>query len=215
MPVTELVGGTVGEVNVGLAASLGFLNPLGAQLDAFLAVNLGPLQADLAAQLDAALALTASITLEITDPLAAIRAALQAVLELQAALTAALALPPINVDIGADLSVAASLVAALEVKLGLLNVAIDAMLAIKIPALQLAGNLNAALSAGPIILAELNGQTLAEYCDDMAVNGLEYPDGSPLPPSDPLRIEPYQSCFGYLLITKDPAAFAALGLVLT
>jgi hypothetical protein len=147
--------GDLGSINTGAVDLAGIINPLAAQLDAAISLGLGPLQADLAASLDASLALQASLSLSATDPLASLRAALEAAIALQASLSAALALPPLQFpSVSAEISASAALAASLSARLGAIQLLIDAMLAIKIPALQLA-NIN--FGVGPIVLLVFDG----------------------------------------------------------
>ena len=205
MALTLVTSGTLGEINVGLAAALGFLNPLGAQLDALIGLALGPLTFDLQVRLNAALALQATLSLQIgLNPLVNIQLALQAVAQLQAALQAALTLPPITLSLGAELSAAAGLAGALSARLGGLEVLIQAALAVKIPAAKLAAQLAAQLSAGPAFLHTFSGDTLAttggQISSEFAA-GLV--DGSN-------TIDPGDSVFGVLITTKSPTVAAGL-----
>lgn len=155
--VNDVLAGSLGDMNVGLGAAVGAINPMAAQLDAAIAIGLSPLQVDLSASLNASLALQASLSLSISDPLANIRAALAALIELQASLTAALSLPPITLSLSAELAAAASISAALSAKLGGLKLLIDAMVAIKIPAIRLAADLAADLSLGGVVVLSFDG----------------------------------------------------------
>lgn len=146
-------------INVGLAAALGFMVPMGAQIDALIALGLGPAEFDLAASFNAALSAQATLTLQIGDPTVAIQIALQAVMQLQAALQASLTLPPVTLSLNAELSATAALAASLAAKLGSIKLLIEASLAVKIPAMKLAGDLTAALSAGgTVFLQYFDGQ---------------------------------------------------------
>lgn len=214
MPTNEIAGGTVGEVNPALTLAAGFLNPLGAQIDAFLAATLGPLQADISAQLNANLQVQASLGLSIGNPFLSLQLALSAIGQLQAAIQAALAFPPITIEANAQLSATAALAGALSAKLGLLDVAVQAILKIKIPALQAAANINANLSAGPIVLMEATSPTLSgagadiQSAFNVGVGGAVLPPPDVIGPSDgPITT--------FLMITKDPGAAAALTAVLT
>jgi hypothetical protein len=207
MAVTEIAGGTLGSINFTAQAAVGFLNPFGAQVDAFFGATLGPLQADLTAQLNASLAAAASISISIGNPLANLQAALAAVGQLQAAITAALALPPINIAASGQLSATLALAAALEAKLGLLDIAVKALLAIKIPAVELAANAVAELGAGPAILLEFTGGTLSAHGTAIQAlfnSGLSLGGG----------ITPGDTAFGYILVTKAPVAKSGLDFVL-
>jgi len=154
-PLYGVKGSSMGGLNVGLAAAIGFLNPLGAQIDALLAVGLGPLQFDLGVQFNAALSLQATLSIQVGNPLAALQAAIAAVAQLQVALQAALSLPAITVSIGAELGASAALGAALAVKLGALELLIAAALNIKIPAIKFAASLD--LTVGPLELLRFDG----------------------------------------------------------
>lgn len=155
--VDEVVGGTLGELNVGLATASIILPSLSAQLDVAIGSGLGPLKFDLAAQLNAALAAQVSISAQITDPLASIRLALQAVAQLQAALSAALTLPPLNLTVSAELSAIGTIAGTLSARLGLIEGIIQGALAVKLPAINFGENINAALGVGPAILCAFDG----------------------------------------------------------
>jgi len=154
-------GFTLLEFNKGAAAAVGAINPLGAQIDALLSAGITPFQLALAAQLNAAVAAQANLTLQVTDPLAAIRALLAAMAQLQAALTAALSLPPLDISLGAELTATARLVTDLQAQLGPLQLAVDAALRIKIPAIRLAAELGLALNAGPFFAFTYDNTTLS------------------------------------------------------
>lgn len=137
---------TLGEFNVGLAAAIGLLNPLSAQLDLLLSLGLGPLMADLSVQLNVSLAMQATLSLQVSDPTVSLQLAISALAQLQAALSAALSLPTISVSISAELSAAVSLSAALALKLGGLKLLIEAALQIKIAAVKFAADFALSLS---------------------------------------------------------------------
>jgi hypothetical protein len=207
MTVAIELSGTLGSLNVGVAAAVAFLWPLGAQIDFLLALGLGPFEFDLAIQFEASLALQASLSLSISDPLLGLQLALQAVAQLQAALQAALTLPTFSISIGAELSASISLAAALSAKLGNIKLLIEAALAIKIPAMKLAMQLQLALSAGPAFLLSITGTDLATAGTDistMFTAGL-------VDPGPPNSILPADPVTGIILITKNAAAGAAIG----
>jgi hypothetical protein len=216
--VDQLYVQTLGFINVGVSDLSGIINPLAAQLDAAISLGLAPLQAELSASLDASLSLQASLSLSVTDPLASLRAALQAAIELQASLSAALALPPLQLpSVEAELSASAALAASLQARLGAIQLLIEAMLSIKIPALQLA---DLPLGAGPIVLLAFDGldilaptgtfMTLAEAGTKIQAKfaaGI----GNPSPPAPPDEyIAPGDLASGFIMVTKVSAAFAAL-----
>lgn len=203
MPLSAPISGTLGEFNVGLAAAVGFLNPLGAQLDALIGIGIGPLQFDLAAQLNAALAAQVGLTIAVSDPTAGIRAVLSALGGLAAALNAALALSIPSIEIGLQLSAVAALSGTLAIQLGGLQLSIQAALAIKIPALRAAASLAASLALGPAfafsyngVLATVGGEIAALYSSDLV-------DGSN-------TIESTDNVYGITLLTKEPLVSVAL-----
>lgn len=209
MPIDAIKGGTLGTFNVGLAAAIPMINPLAAQLDAMIGFALGPLQADLAAQFNAAVALQATLTLQIGDPTAGLQLAIAALAQLQAALTAALTLPSINMSLSAELSASAALAASLSIKIGGIKLLIEAALAIKIPAIELAANMAANLTAGPFYIVTFSGDSLATTGGLIAAEfagGLD--DGVTTP------ILPTQEVFGVLLVSSVPSASAALSAII-
>jgi hypothetical protein len=206
--IAEVGGGTLGSVNFGAAAAVAALLPLTAEIDAFIGVTLGPLQADLTAQFRASADFSIRANLALTSPFLSASLVLQALVSLQGALQASLQLPSIAFG-GIDVSASVALSAALEVKLGLLNAAVKAMLAVKIPAVELAARLGVALSAGPVILVEFGGlgaTTLAGNGANIATlfgTGLTSAGG----------INPLEFAEGYIFVTKVPGVKAALDLM--
>lgn len=211
MAIYALRIGTLGDFNVALVAAAGLVVPLSAQLDALLAAGLGPFQAELQAQFNAALAAQATLALEITDPLAALKAALAALAQLQAALSAALTLPPINLSLSAELGATAALIGALSARLGLLRVAIEAALRIKLGALQAVAGIQANLSVGPIIAIAITGESWAANASKLAslLNGGTV-DGYSIPGHNPAET----AAGGVLLLTGDASAANALGAII-
>ncbi len=212
MPATidDVLVGTLGEANIGLAAGVAALNPLAAQLDAMIAFALGPLQADLSASLDAALGLSATLTLTATDPTALIRAALQAVIELQATLTAALSLPPIIFELGAEIGASVALSAALSVRLGLINALLEAAISIKIPAVRLAASLAAALNAGDVVLMSFDG--ISDPTDLQQIGSLiqsKFNTGI-----GGGAVGPTENVAGIIMVVTSPSVFASLGAII-
>jgi hypothetical protein len=203
------------DFNVGAAAAVALLNPLGAQVDALLALGLGPFQALLAAQFNAALAASASLALTISDPLSALRAAIAAVAQLQAALSAALALPPIQLSLSAELTASAALAATLQGQLGGLQLLIRAALAIKIPAIQAAAQAYADLNVGPFFAIAFSGSSTAEVSSWLAGEV-----GSGGLTADSLTLPPTLPTFGVLIfaaasIAADASAFAAFNAIIS
>lgn len=198
------------DFNVGAAAAVALLNPLGAQIDALLALGLGPFQALLAAQFNAALAATASLSLTIGDPLAALTLAIAAVAQLQAALTAALALPPIQLSLSAELTASAALALTLQGQLGGLQLLIKAALAIKIPAIQAAAALGASLNAGPffaISFSDVQLQQVSSWLSGEVGSGGLNADSTTLLPTD--------ITYGVLIFGSLPSAQAAFSAIIS
>lgn len=203
--VDDILVGNLGEAIPALSLSVGFINPLGAQLDAMVAFGIGPLQADLAASLDASLALTASLTLQVADPTAYIRSALEALVELSASLTAALALPPTPLLLGAEIGASVSLAAALTAKLGAIKLLIDAALAVKIPALKLVAGLP--LGIGNVVVLSFDGinegSTLSQVGSLIQSKFTSGVGAGAIPPGAPAS--------GVILVTSSSLVFTALG----
>jgi hypothetical protein len=214
MSFTTVYGGTVGECNVALAAAIGLINPLAAQIDLMLALGLGPLEFDLALQFNAALALQASLSISMVNPLEAIQLAIQALASLQASLAASLALP--MPSISADISVAASLAGALSAKLGGLKVLIAAALAIKIPAIAWAAEFAASFGLGPLLIQTFESPQLNSAGAEIAGaynSGLTYhpPSGG----GDITLGATDGPVYGIILTTQAQAAYTALTKILT
>jgi hypothetical protein len=206
----EVLVGTLGEANIGLAAGVGALNPLAGQLDAMIAFGVGPLQSDLSASLDASLSLQATLALTLADPTANIRAALQAIIELTGTLTAALSLPPTVLDVSAELGASAAISAALTAKLGAISLLLDAAVSVKIPAVRLAADLAAAISAGSVVLMSFDGfsdptdlQTIGGLVDSAFSSGI---GGGLIAPTDNVA--------GIIMVAESPSVFASMGLII-
>ncbi len=205
MALSTPISATLGEVNVGLLAALGFLNPLAIQIDALLAIGLGPLQAELAARLNASLAAQATLSIQISDPFANIKIFLAAIAQLQAALQAALVLQLPSISIAAELSAAASIAGSLSVQLGGLRLALQAALAVKIPALRALAQLTAHANAGPAFAFSFTGDDLAPSGADIAAlfaAGLVDGGNTIAPFGEPVD--------GVVLLTKVPSVSASL-----
>lgn len=211
MSLSTIGSYTLGEVNIGLAIGIGLMNPLLLQLDLFLTgqFGLGPFLADIQVQFNAAISAVLQLSIGISDPLAALRALLAAMLQVQAAIAVALSfpLPTISIQASAQVAVITSLMAALSLKIGGIKAMLAAGLAVKIPALQFISEFQAAMSAGPVHLLAFTGDSLAATGAQIAS---QFSAG--LGPSDP--INPLEAVSGVLILTKDPAVFAALGVIL-
>jgi hypothetical protein len=198
--VEVLTAPSLFDVNVGLAGALGVINPLAAQLDAALSLGILPFQAELSAQLDA------SVALSLTMPSVSLAAALSAMADIQASIQAALAaaITMPGVGISADLS------ASIAAKLGLLSVLIDGMLAVKIPALGLAGELAAALAAGPVVLLAFDGVVSSPATMQEIGAAIATKFGGPVGES-PNTIQSSDNIVGMMIIAKGSAVFTAFG----
>lgn len=211
MALSQVGSFTIGEINVGLAASLGFLNPMALQLDLFISgqFGLGPFLADIQAQFNAAILAQATIGLQLTSPLLTIQALMMAAANIQAALqlVASLGLPTISLQLNLQLAATLALVAKLQLQIGGIKAMIAAAVNVKIPALRFIAEMQAAISAGPLHLLSFTGSTLSTTGGQ--INGA-FSGG--LGPSN--IINPGDQVSGILLVTKDPAVFAALGAIL-
>lgn len=211
MAITSVGSYTLGEINIGLAVGIGLMNPLLLQLDLFLTgqFGFGPFLADIQAQFNAAISAVIQLSIGISDPLAALRALLAALLQVQASLAVALSfpLPVISIQASAQVSILTSLSTSLSLKIGGIKAMLAAGLAVKIPALQFIADFRAALSAGPAHLLSFTGDSLAVTGSQIAT---QFAAG--LGPTDP--INPLDAVSGILILTKDPAVFAALGVIL-
>src|SRR5690606_41872256 len=92
MALNSIGSYNLGQINLGLSAGLGLLNPLTAQLDLFLtsSFGFGAFMADLQTQFSAAIAAQASISLQLGNPTLAIQMAITSFGQMAAALQAAL-----------------------------------------------------------------------------------------------------------------------------
>jgi hypothetical protein len=209
--LTDVGSFSLGEINIGLMAALGFLSPLSLQLDLFISgqFGLGPLLADLQAQFSASVAAITNIQLQLFDPFAAVRALLMSVINLQASiqLAIALGLPTVSLQLSAQLSAILALAASLQVKIGGIKLLMQAGINIKTPMLKFILDLKAVLSAGPVHLVTATGSTLT-------VTGSQISSafGVGLGPTDP--INPGDQVSVVMMVMKDPAVFAALGAIM-
>lgn len=211
MALTEVGSFTLGQINVGLMVGLGLLNPLLLQFDLFLTgqFGLGPFLADIQAQFNAAISAVLQMSVNLSNPFESILALIRAFAQLQAALAVALSfgLPTVALQLSAQIAAVASLVGVLSLKLGGIKALISAGLAVKIPMLRFVAEMNAALSAGPVHLLSFTGDTLGTTGAQLSALF-----GGGLGPSDP--IAPGEQVSGIVIVTKDPAVFAALGAIL-
>lgn len=207
MAIGNIASADLIDFNVGLSAAVGFLVPLGAQIDALIAAGLGPFQADISARLSALLAAQAGLAISIGNPFLSLQILLSAIATLAAALQGALALGLPNIQIGLQLSAVAALSGSLAITLGGLQIAIKLALAIKIPALRLAADIGASLSAGPLYAFDFNGDTLAaQGAEIAAVFGST---GLTNPPNDPIL--PGNHCAGICFVVNMDAHASVFG----
>jgi hypothetical protein len=219
--VDVIFTGPLGSINTSVADLSSIVSALTAQLDAAVSLGLSPLQVELAASLDASLSLQASLSLSVADPTASIRAALQAIIELQAALSAALSLPPLQLpSVDADISASAALAASLSARLGAIQLLIDAMLSVKLPALQLA---DVPVGAGPIVLLVFDGigalpgsvgtMTLQEAGNKIKA-AFDSGVGDSGNPDPDYFIQPTEFASGIIMVTSVSSAMVALSQII-
>lgn len=200
--------GALLDINAAASGSLAILNPLLAQIDfsLFGSLGLGALQANLQAQLSASLQASLDIGLGISNPYIGFAAALSGIAVLQAQITLALsgAIPAVSLEIGGQLSAMASFAALLELQIGGIEALIQAGLAVKIPAVNFAAELQASLSAGPIFVLSFEDTPLSSVGASLAADfaaGLSLSGNS---------ILPGENVYGIVLLTKAPAAWAGI-----
>lgn len=198
------------DFNIGAASAVAFLNPMGAQIDALIALGLGPFGLSLGAQFNAALAAQASLSLSLSigdvGLLASLKASIAALAALQAALAASLALglPPIQLSLGLELSATAALAASLSLQLGSIQLLIKAALAIKIPAIKAAARLSASLNVGPFVCVSFSGTTVRNVSTFLAG---EVATGQLYAAADGISLDVDQGdVFGVLLFGPEPSA---------
>ena len=208
MAISIVAALPVGGINIAAAGSVGLATGLISQLDLALfgSFGLGSLSSDLSLQFSAALDAEVQIGLQISDPVAS----LEALANLLASLT--ITLPSINLEANAALSANIASAAAIGLQLGGINALIEAALAVKTPAVDFFANIAAALGAGPLFLVNFSETSLsgglaqAGIEIDTLFNGGLVAGADAIAPTDPV--------YGVIIVTKDPAAFAALGVVL-
>ena len=218
MSLTVLGALPLGAINVGLDGAITAVVPLLLQFDLMLtgSFGLGGLGATLALQLQASLSFQLNVGLSITNPIAALEAQLQAIIQIQASISAVLSLglPSVSVQLSASLSASLGLTAVLGIQVAGIQALISASLAIKLPVVDLIARLGAAVSAGPVMLLAFGfpaqgTETLSNVSADlegMVLDGGITGDG----PFGSTTILPSDDVAGIMLITKDPAAAAAM-----
>lgn len=195
-PFHKEMDAPLGAINVGANLAAAAILPLLAQVNLLLtgAFGLGPLKADLVAQFKAAVAISVSFG----DPIAMLKAAIAAILNVTASLQAALALgiPTPSIQVSASIALAA----ALQVKLGGINLLIDLSLGVRLKGLNFLAQLNGALSLGPATLYTWSDQPMSAFASDVATHNWTI-DG--YNPADPLcRVS------GVMIMAKDPSVYA-------
>ncbi len=201
--------GTLANINVAAAGSLAVLNPLLLQVDfaLFGSLGIGSLSANLSLQLAAALKASLNLGIGIANPFVGFTIAAAAIAQLIAQIALALggAIPTISIEVTAQLSALAAFAGVLAAQIGGLEAIIQLGLAAKIPAVELVGKLAAALSAGPLFVLSWENITLSSA--GASINA-DFAAG--LGPLSGNTIAPGDSVYGVLLVTKAPAAWAAL-----
>lgn len=195
---------TLADISPIVARAFKLLGLLNAQLDVVLfgslSISLGALQAQLQVQLQAAIQASIDIGLSITGFAGfqiALAACVALVAEIQAALAGGLV---IGIGVSAQLSAQAALIAELEIKIGLLNLQIEALLALKA---QIA---IPDLTPGPISFYwwEPSGDTINLTAAGVAIQQ-EFAT-----PGNHSGISPLAPSYGVMLVTQVPAAWALL-----
>lgn len=209
----------LGGINVSLAASVTLVVPLLAQIDLLLAgsFGLGPLLADLSLQLSASISIGISLGLSISNPFLDISLTLNAVFSLVASIQASLALglPQISVQLSVSLSASLAIGAALSLQVGGISLLISASLALKLPVVSLMAQIGAALSAGPIVLLSFGYASPVEALSLVGTDfGALASTGITTTSLTGVHIAPSDPVYGAILLTKDPTAAAAMGLIL-
>lgn len=179
-------------MHIGAAAAASAILPLLAQMQLMLGF-IGGLKADVVAQFHAAVAFQISFV----DPVAAIKNAITAALRVVAGLQASLQLgiPPLGVQVSASINLAA----ALQVRLSLINAAIDIALGVRLTGLNFLGQLTGALNAGPIVGYAWNSQSMLALQGEIAGYNFAADGFGPLTPVS-----------GVMILTGAPSAYIGL-----
>lgn len=201
----------LGDINVAASGAVVALAPLLVEVDLMLtgSFGLGSLLVDLSAQLNAALAAQVSLSLQVSNPFASLKAQLAALLQIQASIqaTLSLGLPAVSVTIGANIAAAAAISATLTARVGGIRALIEAALAVKIPVVNLLGQLTAALSVGPVELLSFGFDAPNSLADVGAGLSSRFAAGLP-------GVAPGDNVQGVVLLTKSPSAAAAMSFLL-
>ena len=201
MAVRGVAGGTVGEVSFAASAAVGLLRPIAAQIDLFLGSVVGPIQAELQSSLKTSLELAVGVSLD--SPLEQLKDLMRLLLQLEAALALGLSAPSLNTSASAH----ARLAAALKLKLAAITAAVEALVRLKTPALDLAAQVAASFGLGGVALLEFEAASLEGAGRELEAAlsaGLDV---------DGVVIEPDAPVYGLALVTKSAAANAALRLI--
>lgn len=211
MPLGPPKSGTLGTFNVGLAASVGEVIPLGGQVDLLIASGLGPFQQDLSSQLNAALAASANLTVSIANPYAGIQSVLASLGNIQAALAQALTLPQIpgepTVQYSTQLSAVTALASTLGAQLGALQQSMDLANQVKTAALSTATELTGSINAGPAFFFDFNDTLGAAGAQIASLFSGGLVDGTNV-------ILPTQQVYGVVLLSSMPSVQTALSAII-
>lgn len=194
-----IFAGTLGNINVRVAGALSVLNPLLLQIDLTLfgSLGIGSLLFGLQTELDAALDFQVQLGLTGLPNIAAILAAIAG---LQASLVLGIGLPDVSLSLSSSLALSAGIAA----QIGGLSALVDAAVALKIPATTLAGQLEAALGAGPVFVVAWDGVSLSSAGSSISA---DFSAGMTLGPNS---IAPSDITYGVLLVTKAPSAWVGM-----
>jgi len=183
---------TLGEINVGMAAAIGAILPLIAQLDLQIAF-LGSLKLEASAQFNAAI----NFQISFSDPLLTLAGAIKASIQVIAGLEAALALgiAPPSIQISASIAISAAIL----IKLGLFNLQIDLALGVIGVAANALAEFQASVSAGPVVGYGWSGIPMSTFLAELASYNFAA-DG----------FSPFGDVYGILILTEAAAAFTGM-----
>lgn len=187
-----VLSGNLGQLNVGASLAAAAIIPLIAEID--IAINfIGGLKADFSAQFNAAV----NFQINFSNPLLTLSIAISASAQIIAGLQAALALgiPPLTVSISASIAIAA----AAQLKIGLLNLAIDVALGVVGVGVSFLAELQASIGAGPVTLYGWSGIPMSTLQGEIATHNF-LADG----------FTPASSVYGVMLLTAAPSAFVGM-----
>lgn len=207
MPLDVVGTFSLGQISLGTSLAAAALVPMAAQLDAALfgPVGVGSFQAEVQGSLNASLGVSAQLQLAVTNPIASYQATLASITQLVASISAALAAgaPTIGAEISVQLSASAALSGTLSGRLGAMTSLMQAAALAKTAGFQVAGEIQASLSAGGVGLLSFGFSGPITLQDTGAQCAATFGAGIPgILPSDPV--------YGVMVVTKDPTAVAAI-----